>query len=228
MLHHALAAAFKAHKQSLPEPPASLSSLLDCAAHGTAGLLGRSGVRDALGEIRARIFQMPGLDPEGQCLWPESIAAAAFAARVAQLRQASVSVAFCSGVLHRAGEALALKILARVELEFRMKLHSSSRRDWCNTHGRELAERLVRAWSLPADVAACVVGWRLFGEFAQASSDSTGLYFGRLLATELLHPDLCVPGALDYAAAELGLSAELLSDLRAEGGRVRSFIQALA
>jgi len=66
-----------------------------------------------------------------------------------------------------------------------------------------------------------------FGEFAEVSGESTALYFGRLFAIEMLQPDLCVPGALDHAAAELGLNEELVARVRAEAGRARELIRAL-
>jgi hypothetical protein len=227
VFRHALAAAFRARRQHLPDAPASLAALLDASRHGPAGLLARPGVRDALGEVRYRLFHAPGRDAEAQSSWNESLATAVFAARVAQLRGASVEVAFCGGLLHRAGEALALKMLARVELEYRMTLDGASRREWCTTNGHELAERLVRSWALSPDVGSCVLGWRRFGEFAEVSGESAALYFGRLFAIELLQPQFCVPGALEHAAADLGLSTEAVIQVRAEDGRAREMIRAL-
>jgi len=227
MFQHALAAAFKARRQNLPPPPASLPALLDVSKNGVHGILARPACRDALGEIRARLFHTPGRDGEAQALWHESLAAAVFAARVAQLREASVTAAFVGGLLHRAGESVALKILARVELEYRLKVDSGTRRDWCTSHGPELAERLVRTWSLAPEVGSCVLGWMRFGEFAEVSVQSSALYFGRLFAIELLHPRFCVPGALDQAAADLGLDAGQMREVRKEEAHARELIRAL-
>jgi hypothetical protein len=116
-------------------------------------------------------------------------------------------------------------MLARVEREYRMKLDSSSRRDWCGTHAPELAERLVRTWSLSPEVGACVLDWMRVGELADTSGESTAVYFGRLFAIEFLQPEFCVPGALDHAAADLGLGADLVARVRQE--EVRSLIRAL-
>jgi hypothetical protein len=246
-----------------------LPALLAGCQGGVQGLLGKPGCRDALGEIRARLFHTPGRDAEAQTWWHESVASAVFAARLAQLEQASVPAAFVGALLHRSGDALALKILARVELDYRMKLDGASRRDWCTTHSLELAERLVRTWNLSAEVGVCVLGWNGFGEWAaEASQDAaeageravgvagksaarvgdgaagasdksaTGVgergagagacaavYFGRLFAIEFLQPQFCVPGALDHAAAELGLSEDRVAQVREED--VRSLIRAL-
>jgi hypothetical protein len=225
VFRQALAAAFKSRRQNLPPAPASLPALLAGCQDGVQGLLGRPGCRDALGEIRARLFHVPGRDAEAQTLWHEGVASAVFAARVAQLKQVSVPASFLGALLHRSGEALALKMLARVELEYRMKLDSSSRREWCATHAAELAERLVRTWNLSSEVGTCVLGWDRFGQLAELAGESAAVYFGRLFAIEFLQPQFCVPGALDHAAAEMGLSADLLAQVRQE--EVQSLIRAL-
>src|ERR1700716_1748902 len=216
LLRQGPAAAFKARRQHPPPAPASLPALLDACRSGVAGLLGKPGCRDALGEIRARLFHAPGRDAEAQALWHESVATAVFACRVAQLKQASVCASFLGGLLHRSGEALALKMLARVELDYRLKLDSASRRDWCTTHSEELTERLVRTWNLTSEIGSCVLGWTRFAEVSEVSRESAAVYFGRLFAIELLQPQFCVPGALDHAAADLGLGADLVAQVRKE------------
>jgi hypothetical protein len=214
LLRQALAAVFKACRP--PAAPASLPALLEASHRGVPGLLAKPGCPDALGEIRARLFHAPGRDAEAQAWWQESVATAVFASRVAQLKQVSVGAAFLGGLLHKAGEALALKMLARVELDYRMKLDSASRREWCTTHNQELTERLVRKWNLTAEIGSCVLGWMRFGEVAEASRESAAIYFGRLFAIELLQPQFCMPGALDHAAADFGLGADLVAQVREE------------
>jgi len=100
-----------------------------------------------------------------------------------------------------------------------MKLDSGSRREWCAGHSAELGERLTRKWNMPEQVALPT------GELEAASAESKAVYFGRLFAIELLQPEFCVPGALDHAAADLGLSAELIAAVRKEDPR--SLIRAL-
>jgi HDOD domain len=228
VFRQSLAAAFKSLRQSIPSAPESLPALWSAceqqsADDGLAGelqslLLSRAGCRAALVEIRTRVFQIPGRDAEAQAFWEGSLAGALFAHRVASLSQASLPASFMGALLHRAGEALALKILARVELEYRMKLDSGSRREWCASHSAELGERLTRRWSLSDPVALPS------GDLATASAESKAVYFGRLFAIELLQPEFCVPGALDHAAADLGFSAALVAEVRKQD--VRSLVRA--
>src|SRR5262245_36533540 len=122
VFRQALGAAFKSLRQSIPAAPESLPALLAACESLSAGVafgtalatsarsgelqssLGRSGCREALVEVRARLFQIPGRDAEGQGFWEEGLASALFAARVAHLKQASVPASFMGALLHRAGE----------------------------------------------------------------------------------------------------------------------------
>ena len=227
LFRHALAAAFKARRQNVPPAPAGLESLFQAVPLGLPALLGRPGVKATLLEIRARVFQIPGREAEADASWQESLAAAVFATGVAELRQSSLAASFGGGLLHRAGEALALRMLGRVELEHRVRMDSASRRDWCAAHEYELADRLLRVWAAPTEVAACALSWRQFGEFAELPGEGTALYFGRLLALEMLHPDTCVPGALEYTASQLGFGGDVLGQLRTGATQARDLIQAL-
>ena len=64
-----------------------------------------------------------------------------------------------------------------------------------------------------------MLGWMRFAEVTEVSRESAAVYFGRLFAIELLQPQFCVPGALDHAAADLGLSADLVAEVRKEDAR---------
>lgn len=227
MLQHSLTALFKARKHILPPTPATFAALLQSADGGVATILGKPAAREALIELYCRVFQIAGREAEGHELWEESVAAAVFAARLAQLLRAPIAAAFGGGLLHRSGEALALRMLARVELDYRMRLDGVTRRDWCSSRGPELAQLLVRGWDVPAATATCALGWRQFGEFASLSGECTALYFGRLLATELLTPDRCVPGAIAQTAAELGLPDAALAATRAEGPAARELLRSV-
>jgi HDOD domain-containing protein len=227
VFRQALAAAFKAHRQNIPEPPVTLPALLDACRHGLVDLMGEASCREALLEIRADLFHAPGRDADAQMRWHEAVVTAVFAARLAQLKSASGGVAFLAALLHRSGELLALRILARVELEHRIKLDSPSCLDWCSGHNEELTERLLRLWDLAPEIASCALGWMKYGEQAQVSKESAVVYFGRLFAIELLQPEFCVPGALEHAAMGLGLSDRQLVEVRAESAHARELIRML-
>jgi hypothetical protein len=63
------------------------------------------------------------------------------------------------------------------------------------------------------------------GERGLGAGECAAVYFGRLFAIEFLQPQFCVPGALDHAAAEMGLSKDRVAQVRQED--VHSLIRAL-
>ncbi len=77
----------------------------------------------------------------------------------------------------------------------------------------------MRKWNLPEQ------GGLPTGDLEAGSPESRAVYFGRLFAIELLQPEFCVPGALDHAAADLGLSADHVAKIRKED--VKSLLRAI-
>ncbi len=229
IFQQALAAAFKAHRLNVPRIPQKMPALLDATTRpGFPSLVGPPpDYREALCQIRASVFHAPGRDAEAQTRCHEAVATAIFAARLAQLRGASIATVFLASLLHRSGELLALRILARVELEHRIKLDTASCLAWCSSHNDELTRRLVQAWDLSPEVASCALGWAAYCESSDPPRENAALYFGRLFATELLQPEFCVPGALDYAAGDAGLNDADLAKVRAESARARELIRML-
>ena len=226
LFRHALDAELKARRQHLPPMPTALPHLLPALQQGMPGMLGLPGVREGLVQLRACLFEVQGRDAEARTAWHESWRARCSLRRWPGFGRAGHTAA-CGGLLHRAGEMLALKILARVELEYRSKLDGPARREWCASHCHELQERLLRSWPLPPEIGACLLGWNRFGELAQMSPAGAAVYLGRLLGLRHLQPDVCVPGVLEQAAGVLGVSAEQLEGLHREADAVRGLIRAL-
>ena len=87
VFRQALAAAFKSRRQNIPAAPESLPALLAACERGVvAGPFGKPGCRDALSEIRARLFHDSGPRCGGARLsGMRVIRRRVFAARVARL-----------------------------------------------------------------------------------------------------------------------------------------------
>jgi hypothetical protein len=181
----------------------------------------------AFSDLRKALFHASGREPEGQTLWREAVATAAFASQLATASGASVAVAACGGLFHRAGEAFALRCLALAESEHGVRIDAPSKSQLCSQHGRDLAERLVREWNLPSGVGACVVGWRRFGEFSSVSPEASAVYFGHMLAGELLRPHYAANGALDAAVSQLGIAPTAADRVRARTHEVRELLGTL-
>lgn len=216
-LRQTVVAAFRARVKTLPAAPDSLSDLLLSLDTDFMQI-------DALSDVQRALFRAPGREKEAQAFWREAMATALYASHLARARGASVRVAACGGLFHRAGEAYALRSLALAESENGVRLDGPSKSEMCGAYGADVIERLVREWSLPPAVAACVLGWRRFGEFAGVSVEASAVYFAHLLSAEMLHPYLTPNGALDAAGEELGFAASTLREARALSVEVRERI----
>jgi hypothetical protein len=223
----AVVTSFRSRVKSLPLPPDSLAGLTETLREGLnfAAAAAEDGSRVcAVTDLRRPLFHAPGRENEGRALWREALATSAFASQLAREQGASVSAAAAGGLLHRAGEAFAQKAMALAEFEHGVRMDTPSKSEMCATHGREIAERLVREWQLPAAVGVCVIGWRRFGEFASVSPEAGAVYVGHLLAGELLHPYLTVSGALEAASSELGMSSSLIARVREKTAEIRELV----
>jgi hypothetical protein len=247
-LRAAVMTAFRSRVKSLPLPPDTLSNLIASLAEslnaesegggrksdgggrkseGGGRKIAPSASARALSDLRAALFHAPGREPESESLWREAVATAAFASQLAAAGGASVAVAACGGLFHRAGEAFALRSMSLAESEHGVRIDAPSKSELCSQHGRDLAERLVREWNLPSAVGACVIGWRRFGEFSSVSPEASAVYFGHMLAGELLRPYLAASGALDAAVSQLGIAPAVADRVRARAHEVRELLGTL-
>jgi HD-like signal output (HDOD) protein len=209
----------------LPSAPASLSRLATELSSGLFAAAAISSGRAALADLRASLFTAYGHERAARALWHESLATAACADMLARINGAPLAVAVLAGLLHRAGDACALHTLSRLESWGGVRLEASSRARIAPQQALGYAERLSGEWQLPEAVAACVTEWHRCPELDVPPRESAAVYCGRLLALQILQPQLCAPGAVEAAASEYGFSAEALARLHAPAERVRELLR---
>lgn len=220
-------ASFNTRMKTLPSPPESLPSLIHSLANGPIAITEDWEGLSAIGYIRASLYDAPGREAEGRALWNEAVATSAFAWLLACGQDNIAASAALGGLLHRAGEAISLRLLAQAETDVGLQFDAPSKAELTTRSSYELARRLVDEWKLPPAVATSVLGWQRFGGFHSVSPEACAVYFGHLLAAELLHPQFMAPGAIDSAGEEAGLDPSALSRARAESARVRDLVAAL-
>jgi hypothetical protein len=147
-------------------------------------------------------------------IWNESLLTAAWALKLAPHLGADPRASAIAGLLHRLGDLLTIRALARAEHTLGMSVDAAVRQDLCIEHGVEQLERAVRAWGVPPRAAAMAAVWRRLREFPSAAAEATAVYLARLFALEWLHPQFSVPGLADSAALEAGISPAALAALR--------------
>lgn len=183
---------FGAQSLHLPQRPAALDALL----RGDAG-------EQAADAVAATVFAVNGRDKEAKLLHDCALTTRRKALAVARLLHASEQTVGAAALLHRAGEACALRALARAESGSQVRLDSPSRAELCARHQGQFTEQLIAEWALPPPVAVALRGWRRFRE--GNSLAAAIVYYAHLLASEELHPEFFAPGLVRTVGAELGL-----------------------
>jgi HD-like signal output (HDOD) protein len=139
--------------------------------------------------LRGEVFVAPGHEPQSEELWREAWLAALWAKEIARERRKHVESAFLAALMHRTGAALALKILARFELERRVGLDARTFDGLVVEFEPAFGRLLMNGWLLPKDVQDAATHWRNYRE--SDNSDLAGtVHAAHLLATHTLHPQL--------------------------------------
>lgn len=203
--------------------PAALRDLLDALATDTT-LAPRPAAQRAasaslplhaaLEELRLAVFAVPARAREARLLWREALGTAWCAATIARLTGGSPGTAGVAGLLHRAGEALALRAVATLEGRQGLRLDAASVQAACATYEPELGATLLRHWRLAPGVAAALQGWRRVGESAVPGAEARAVYFGHCYASQLLFAEFPSPGLAEELASQLRLERRELARLR--------------
>lgn len=218
----ALDAAMFSRARGIPARPAVLGVLWTSSAERLDGKALDTALRSVLPDIRQAIYCAPGREIEMRALWREAIASAFLAIQLARRQGISAAAAGIGGLLHRAGDALALQALDATEREYGARADGSVRARLIALHEPTFTAGLVHAWQLPAMSAAAIVGWRRHGERAAETPESKAVYVAHLLAAELLLPGFCAPELTSAVATRSGTSATDLQALRAQMGVLRT------
>lgn len=215
--------------------PAALRDVLDALAAGVA-LTPREEPRArraplalhvALDQLRESLFMVPGREREARLLWREALATAWLAADIARLAGGSPGTAGLAGLLHRAGDALALRAVARVEGAVPTRLDAASLQSAAGAFEPELTASLGRAWKLSPGVLAALQGWRRFGESAAVGAEARAVHFGHAFASQVLFAEFPAPGLAAAVEAALRLDRRELTRLRAGFAPLRGAVDTL-
>ena len=136
--------------------------------------------------LHGEVFTAPGHEAAANALWREAWLGALWAKEVARLRRKHVESAFLAGLMHRAGAALTLKLLAGLERERRMALDAVEFSTLLLEFDSACGRLLMSNWCLPCDVQSAACEWRTYQASAQVELAAT-VHAAHLLAE--LGPD---------------------------------------
>jgi len=141
--------------------------------------------------LRGEVFIAPGHEPESEELWREAWYAGLWAKEVARLRRKHVESAFLAALMHRTGAALALKILARFEIEQRTALDARSFGELVVEFEPPFARMLMDGWRIAPEIQIAATDWREYRNSSHADLAAT-VHAAHVLAAHTLHPQLLV------------------------------------
>lgn len=206
--------AFSAALLRVPPKPAGLVA---CVAHlqePAETLLSRDMALRALQNLRTSLFVAPGRDSEMTLLWREALATACYARVVAGHGKVDAPLLTGAGLLHRAGEIVAVRALAHAEQFSGQRLVGPVMQQILEARDDALVARVTRSWALPGELRLLILRWRAEQEQLSRSTAVDLLTMAQALATELVHGDTCAPGLAQAASEALKLPSALLVDAR--------------
>ena len=139
--------------------------------------------------LRGEVFVAPGHERESEELWREAWLAGLWAKEIARERRKHVESAFLAALMHRTGAAVALKILARFEVEQRTVMDARTFADLVMEFEPPFGRLLMNNWGLPDDVQDGASDWRRYRDSSHSDLAST-VNAAHLLATHTLYPQL--------------------------------------
>ena len=139
--------------------------------------------------LRGEIFVAPGHEPQSEELWREVSLAGLWAKEIARERHKPVEGAYLAALMHRAGAALALKILSRFEREQRTAMDARTFGSLVADFEPAFGRLLMSNWHLPNDVQEAATDWREYQHSSQKDLAAT-VHAAHLLATHTMHPQL--------------------------------------
>ncbi len=227
----ALGDAAAAAGASIGARPPALRDIVDALASG-APLPRRvlrfahpaEGLQAALDAIFAGLYSVESHPRESRLQWRDALATAWIAAALARLTGGSPGTAGLAGLLHRVGEALALRAVVAVESAEGERFDPASRQGACAAFEPVSTAALLRAWRLPPGVSVAMQGWRRVGESRSQGAEARAVHFGHACASQLLFAEFPSPGLADQIGAELRLDHRETARLRATFGPLKSAV----
>ena len=221
-------AAFSTALLRSPPKPNGLAACVAYLQEDAALIPGRQMGMRALQNLRTGLFCAPGREAEMALLWREALATACFARVVAVHSHFDAPLLTGAGLLHRAGEIVALRALAQAERDAGQRLVGPVMQEILNARDDELVARVTRCWSLPCELRLLVLRWREEQDMARRPEAVSLLTMSQAFATELVHAATCTPGLVDAASEAMKFPRALVDKVRAATPGIQTLMESLA
>lgn len=220
-------AAFSAALLRSPAKPNGLAACVGYLQEDAALIPSRQMGMRALQNLRGSLFSAPGRDAEMSLLWREALTTACYARVVAVQSHFDAVLLAGAGLLHRAGEIVALRALAQAENDAGQRLIGPVMQEILNARDDELVARVTRCWMLPCELRLLVLRWREEQDSVRRQESVSLLTMAQALATELVHAATCTPGLVEAAADAMKYPPAMLEKARSATPGIRTLIERL-
>jgi HD-like signal output (HDOD) protein len=207
-------AAFSAALLRSPPKPNGIAACVGYLQEDAAVIPSRQMGLRALQNLRGTLFNAPGRDAEIALLWREALATACYARVVANLARFDAPLLTGAGLLHRAGEIVALRALAQAENEAGQRLVGPVMQQILNARDDELVARVTRCWMLPCELRLLILRWREEQDLVRRPESVSLLTMAQAFATELVHSATCTPGLVSAASEAMKFPRALVDEVR--------------
>jgi len=221
-------AAFSAALLRSPPKPNGIAACVGYLQEDAGLIPGRQMGMRALQNLRGSLFSAPGREPEMSLLWREALATACYARVVAVLSHFDAPLLTGAGLLHRAGEIVALRALAQAERDADQRLIGPVMQEILNARDDELVARVTRCWMLPCELRLLVMRWREEQDLLRRPESVSLLTMAQAFSTELVHAATCTPGLVDAAREAMNFPAALVDRARAATPGIEALLNLLA
>lgn len=211
-----------------PPKPTGITACVAWLQEPAGQLENRQMAMRALQGLRDSLFLAPGRDAEMSLLWREAVASACYARIIAAQMHFDAPLLTGAALLHRVGEIVALRALARAEAGCGQRLVGPVMQQIMEAQHDDLVSRVTRSWGLSGGLRLTLLRWRDEQESLQRPQAVTLLMMAQALATELVHAATCTPGLVEVAQQSLGLPAKLVSESRAATAGIAQLLGQLA
>jgi HDOD domain len=221
-------AAFSAALLRSPPKPNGLAACVGYLQEDAGLIPGRQMGMRALQNLRNTLFNAPGREAEMSLLWREALATACFSRAVAVQSHFDAPLLTGAGLLHRAGEIVALRALAQAEREAGQRLVGPVMQEILNARDDALVARVTRCWMLPCELRLLILRWREEQDLARRPESVSMLTMAQAFATELVHAATCTPGLVEAASEAMNLPRALVERVRESTGGIQLLLDQLA
>jgi len=161
--------------------------------------------------LQGKMLHVDGQHRKARRLWRHSLASALWARQLAHALSRETGVCYLSGLLHNIGRAVVLGALHDISESAGIHLAGNEYDCLIDVFQREVSERVIAAWNLPAPVPAVVARWEAYASAGALQWECNVVNFAHKLADFTLHePEMLTREllALDQSYRDLGFTSK--------------------